>query len=44
MLHRKKDDNCMKNWKEFGRKRSLSNFKMISMHSPGGTEEYHEKP
>jgi hypothetical protein len=33
----------MTNLKEFGRKRSCSNFKALSRHSPGGTEENHKK-
>jgi hypothetical protein len=27
-----------------GRKRSWPNFKVLSQHSPSGTEENHEKP
>jgi hypothetical protein len=34
----------MMNWKGFGRKRSWHNFKVLSQHSPGGTEENHEEP
>jgi hypothetical protein len=33
----------MTNWKGFGRKRSWPNFKVLSRHSPGGTEKNHEK-
>jgi hypothetical protein len=33
----------MMNWKEFGRKRSPSNFKVLFPHSPGESEENHEK-
>jgi hypothetical protein len=33
----------MLNWKGFGRYRSLPNYKALSRHSPGGTEENHEK-
>jgi hypothetical protein len=33
----------MMNWKGFDRKRSWPNFKGLSRHSPGGTEENHEK-
>jgi hypothetical protein len=32
------------NCKEFGRKLSSPNFKLLTRHSPGGTEEGHEKP
>jgi hypothetical protein len=32
----------MMNWKGFGRKRSWPNFKVLSRHSPGRTEENHE--
>jgi hypothetical protein len=32
------------NWKGFGRKWSWPNFKVLSWHLPGGTEENHEKP
>jgi hypothetical protein len=32
----------MMNWKGFGRKRSRPAFKVLSRHSPGGTEENHE--
>jgi hypothetical protein len=32
----------MLNWKQFGRKRLWPNFKVLSRHSPGGTEENHE--
>jgi hypothetical protein len=28
-----------RNWKGFGKKRSWLNFKVLSPHSPGGTEE-----
>jgi hypothetical protein len=31
------------NWKGFGRKRSWSNLRFFSQHSPGGTEEDYEK-
>jgi hypothetical protein len=31
------------NWKGFGRKRTWPNFKVVSRHSLGGTEENHEK-
>jgi hypothetical protein len=31
------------NWKGFRRKRSLPNFKVLTWHSPGETEENHEK-
>jgi hypothetical protein len=31
-------------WKVYGRKRFWPNFKGISQHLPGRTEEYHEKP
>jgi hypothetical protein len=34
----------MMNWKEFGRKRSWPNLKVLSRHSPGKTEVNHEKP
>jgi hypothetical protein len=34
----------MLNWKEFGRKWLRPNFEVLSRHSPGGTEENHEKP
>jgi hypothetical protein len=34
----------MTNCKEFGRKRSYCNLKVLSRHSPEGTEEKHEKP
>jgi hypothetical protein len=34
----------MVNWKGFGRKRSWPNFKILSQHLPGGTEENYEKP
>jgi hypothetical protein len=30
------------NWKGYGRKLSSSNFKALSWHLPGGTEENHE--
>jgi len=33
----------MMNWKGFGRKRSWPNFKVLSWHLPGGTEENHKK-
>jgi hypothetical protein len=33
----------MKNWKRFGRERSCCNSKVLSRHSPGGTEENYEK-
>jgi hypothetical protein len=32
----------MMNWNGFGRKRSLPNFKILSRHSPGWTEENHK--
>jgi hypothetical protein len=32
----------MTNWKGFGRKRLWPNFKILSWHSPGGTEKNHE--
>jgi hypothetical protein len=32
----------MMNWKGSGRKRSRHNFKVLSKHSPGVTEENHE--
>jgi hypothetical protein len=32
----------MINWKGFGRKWSWPNFKVLSRHSPGGTEDNHE--
>jgi hypothetical protein len=31
------------NWKGFGRKRSWTNFKVLSRHSTGGTVENHKK-
>jgi hypothetical protein len=31
------------NWKGFGRKRSWPNFKALSQHFSGGTEENHKK-
>jgi hypothetical protein len=31
------------NWKEFGRKRSWLNLKVLSLHFPGGTDENHEE-
>jgi hypothetical protein len=34
----------MMNGKGFGRKLSWPNFKVLSPHSPGGTEENHEWP
>jgi hypothetical protein len=34
----------MMTWKGVGRKQSLLNFKVLSQHSPVGTEEKHEKP
>jgi hypothetical protein len=34
----------MVNWKGFGRKQSWYNFKVLFQHSPGGTDETHEKP
>jgi hypothetical protein len=34
----------MMNCKVFGRKQLWSNFKVLSWHSPGGTEENHENP
>jgi hypothetical protein len=34
----------MMNCKGFGRKQSLNNFKILSLHSNGGTEENHKKP
>jgi hypothetical protein len=34
----------MMNWEGFGRKQSSPNFKVISQHPPGGTEENNEKP
>jgi hypothetical protein len=33
----------MMNWKGFGRKQWWNNFKVLSRHSPGGTEENYEK-
>jgi hypothetical protein len=33
----------MMNWKGFGRKWPWPNFKVLSWHSPGETEENHEK-
>jgi hypothetical protein len=33
----------MINWKGFGRKQSWPNFKVLSRHLPGGTEEDHKK-
>jgi hypothetical protein len=39
-----KGDKWMMNWKGFGRKQLWSNFKVLSWHSPGGTEKNHEKP
>jgi hypothetical protein len=33
----------MMNWKKCGRKLSLPNYKVLSKHLPGGTEENHEK-
>jgi hypothetical protein len=32
-----------KNWKGFGRKQRWSNFKTLSWHSPGGTEDNHKE-
>jgi hypothetical protein len=32
----------MMNWKGFGRKRPWPNFKVLSKHSPGVTEESHD--
>jgi hypothetical protein len=32
----------MINWEAFGQKRSWPNFKVLSRHSPVGTEENHE--
>jgi hypothetical protein len=34
----------MMNWKGLGGKPSWPNFKVLSHHSHGGTEENHEKP
>jgi hypothetical protein len=34
----------MMNWKEYGRKWMWLNFKVLSWHSPGRTEENNEKP
>jgi hypothetical protein len=34
----------MMNWKELGRNRSWPNFKVLSRHSTGGTEEGDENP
>jgi hypothetical protein len=34
----------MKKWKEFERKWLWCNFKVLSLYSPGGTDENHEKP
>jgi hypothetical protein len=34
----------MINWKGFVNKRPWPNFKIQSVHSPGGTEENYEKP
>jgi hypothetical protein len=34
----------MKNLKGFGRKQSLTNFKVLPQYLPGGTEENHGKP
>jgi hypothetical protein len=34
----------MMNWKGFGRKWLCPNFKVLSRHSPGGTEDNHENP
>jgi hypothetical protein len=31
------------NWDGYGRKRSWPNFKVLCRHSPGGTDENHEK-
>jgi hypothetical protein len=31
------------NWKGLGRKQPWPNLKLLSRHSPGGTEEYHKK-
>jgi hypothetical protein len=31
-------------WKGFGKKRSWPNLKILSRHSPGDTEENHDKP
>jgi hypothetical protein len=32
------------NWKGFRKKQWWPNFKVLSWHSPGGTEESNEKP
>jgi hypothetical protein len=34
----------MMNWKRCGRKWLWPNFKVLSQHLPGRTEEYHDKP
>jgi hypothetical protein len=34
----------MRNWKGFGRKWLWPYFKVLVLHSPGGTEENHENP
>jgi hypothetical protein len=34
----------MMKWKGFGRKWLLPDFKVLSWHLPGGTEENHGKP
>jgi hypothetical protein len=33
----------MMNWKGFGRKKMCFNFKVLSWHSPGGTNKNHKK-
>jgi hypothetical protein len=38
-----KSDKWMMNWKGVGRKRSWPNFKVLSRHSPRGTEKNQEK-
>jgi hypothetical protein len=35
-------DTWIMNWEGYGRKQSWINFKVLSRHSPGGTEESHE--
>jgi hypothetical protein len=32
------------NWREFGRKQSLPNYKKLSWHLPRETEKNHDKP
>jgi hypothetical protein len=34
----------MMNWKGSGRKRPWPDFKLLSLHSSGGTEEEHKNP